>query len=47
MAIHRFTVSCIDQRGGLCLHSLHGGIFGFLNDVGGYVLFSIIEEVFG
>jgi len=33
VAIHRFTVSCIDQRGGLCLHSLHGGIFGVLSDV--------------
>jgi len=28
MAIYRFTVSCIDQRDGMCLHSLHGGIFG-------------------
>jgi len=28
VAIFRFTVSCIDQRGGLCLHSLRGGIFG-------------------
>jgi len=28
MAIYRLTISCIDQRGGLCLHSLHGGIFG-------------------
>ena len=27
VAIYRFTVSCIDQRDGLCLHSLHGGIF--------------------
>ena len=22
------SLSCIDQRDGLCLHSLHGGIFG-------------------
>jgi len=28
VAIYRFTVSCIDQHDGLCLHSLHGGIFG-------------------
>ena len=28
VAIYRFTVSCIDQRDGLCLHSLHGGIVG-------------------
>jgi len=28
VAINRFTVSCIDQRDGLCLHSLQGGIFG-------------------
>jgi len=28
VAIYRFTVLCIDQRDGLCLHSLHGGIFG-------------------
>ena len=33
MAIYRSTVSCIDQRGGLCLHALHGGIFGVLSDV--------------
>jgi len=33
VAIYRFTVSCIDQRGGLCLHYLHGGIFGVLSDV--------------
>jgi len=33
VAIYRFTVSCIDQRDGLCLHSLHGGIFGVLSDV--------------
>jgi len=26
VAIYRFTVSCIYQRDGLCLHSLHGGI---------------------
>ena len=25
---YRFTVSGIDQRDWLCLHSLHGGIFG-------------------
>jgi len=31
VAIYMFTVSCIDQRGGLCLHSLHGGIFGVLS----------------
>ena len=30
MAIYRFTVSCIDQRDGLCLPSLQGGIFGVL-----------------
>jgi len=28
VAIYRFTLSCIDQRDGLCLHSLHGGMFG-------------------
>jgi len=28
VAIFRFTVSCTDQRDGLCLHYLHGGIFG-------------------
>jgi len=28
VAIYRFKVSCIDQRDGLCLHSLNGGIFG-------------------
>jgi len=33
VAIYRLTVSCIDQRGGLCLHSLHGGIFGVLSGV--------------
>jgi len=35
VAIYRFTVhvSCINQRDGLCLHSLHGGIFGALSDV--------------
>jgi len=33
VAIYRFTVACIDQRDGLCLHSLHGGIFGVLSDV--------------
>mgnify|MGYP000208113112 CR=1 FL=1 len=27
-SIYRFTVSLIDQHGGLCLHSLHGAIFG-------------------
>jgi len=29
VSIYRFTVSCIDQRDGLCLHSLHGGIWSF------------------
>jgi len=33
MAIYRFTVSCMGQRDGLCLHSLHGGIFGVLSHV--------------
>ena len=33
MAIYRCTVSCMGQRDGLCLHSLHGGIFGVLSDV--------------
>jgi len=33
VAIYRFTVSFIDQRDELCLHSLHGGIFGVLSDV--------------
>jgi len=33
VAIYKFTVTCIDQRDGLCLHSLHGGIFGALSDV--------------
>jgi len=27
VAVYKFTVSCIDQRDVLCLHSLHGGIF--------------------
>jgi len=39
VAIYRFTVSCIDQRDGLCLHSLHGGIFAVLHDVWKYVRF--------
>ena len=30
MAINRFTVACMGQRDGLCLHSLHGGIFAWL-----------------
>ena len=33
VAINRFTVLCIDLRGGLCLHSLHSSIFGVLSDV--------------
>jgi len=33
MAIYRFTVSCIDQRDRLSLHSLHSVIFGVLSDV--------------
>jgi len=33
VAIYRFTVSYMGQRDGLCLHSLHGGIFGVLSDV--------------
>ena len=33
MDIYRFTVSCKGQRDRLCLHSLHGGIFGVLSDV--------------
>jgi len=33
VAIYRYTVSCICQCDGLCLHSLHGGIFGVLSDV--------------
>jgi len=50
--IYRFTVSCIYQRDGLCLHSLHGGIlFGVLSDVWSvctikFKLYSI-KEVFG
>jgi len=39
VAIYRFTVSCIDQRDGLCLHSLHGGIFGVSAMVRAYVRF--------
>ena len=34
MAIYRFIVSCTDQRDGLYLHSLHGGMFGDFSDVG-------------
>jgi len=30
VAIYRFTISCIEQRDGLCLH---GGIFGVISDV--------------
>jgi len=33
VAIYRFTLMCIDQRDGLCLHSLHGGIFWVLSGV--------------
>ena len=33
VAIYKFTSTCIDQRDGLCLHSLHGGIFRVLSDV--------------
>jgi len=33
VAIYRVTASCMGQRDGLCLYSLHGGIFGVLSDV--------------
>jgi len=33
MAIYKFTVSCMSQRDGLCLHSLLGPICGVLSDV--------------
>jgi len=33
VAIYMFTVSCMGQRDGQCLHSLHGGLFGLLSDV--------------
>jgi len=37
VAIYRCTASWIDQRGGLCLHSLHGSIFGVKAMFGAYV----------
>jgi len=33
VAIYSFTVSCMGERDGLWLHSLHGGILVVLSDV--------------